>query len=221
MKLLVIEDSERLRRALKEGLRRSGYAVDTAADGPEGLAFAEVNEYDVILLDIMLPGLDGLSLLKNLRRSGNRTEVLILSARDQVEDRVRGLNLGADDYMVKPFSFDELVARIQALVRRRHDVAEPGIEIGDVRVDTVKRQALRGDCPIALTPTEYRLLEYLALRRGHVISKAQLHYRLYDSDIDTEIDTIEVVVSNLRRKLREAGTGEVVQTQRGFGYFVE
>jgi DNA-binding response OmpR family regulator len=221
MKLLVIEDSERLRRALKEGLRRFGYAVDTAADGPEGLGFAEVNEYDVIVLDLMLPGIDGLSLLKALRRAGNHTEVLILSAKDQVEDRVRGLNLGADDYLVKPFVFDELVARIQALVRRRHNITEPGIMVGELRVDTARRQAMYHEEPIPLTPHEYRLLEYLALRRGHVISKAQLHYRLYDSDIDTELDTIEVVVSNLRRKLREAGSGDVVRTQRGFGYFVD
>lgn len=221
MKLLVVEDSERLRRALLEGLRRCGFTVDVAADGWEGLAFAETIDYDVIVLDLMLPKLDGLSLLRRLRDRGHRAQVLILSARDQIEDRVRGLDLGADDYLVKPFAFEEMVARIKALVRRRHQIRSSEIKIRGLIIDTTHRLVKANGSDVSLTPAEYNLLEYLALRRGHVVSKSQLRDHLYDSESSTESNVIEVLVSNLRRKIREAGADNVIATRRGFGYCVE
>lgn len=220
MKLLVVEDSERLRRALLEGLRRCGFTVDIAGNGQEGLAFAQTNEYDVILLDLMLPGLDGLSLLKKFRDSKQRSRVLILSAKDQVEDRVRGLELGADDYLTKPFAFEELVARIKVLVRRTHDVKTPEIKLGQVAIDMAGRRVRANGEAVSLTPAEYNLLEYLALRRGHVVSKAQLRDQLYDSDSLAESNVVEVLISNIRKKVRNTGCDDIIQTKRGFGYSI-
>lgn len=221
MKVLVIEDSERLRRSLEHGLRHVGFVVDLAADGEEGLAFAQVNEYDVIVLDLMLPKLDGLSLLKALRLRGDRSGILVLSAKDQIEDRVRGLRLGADDYLVKPFAFDELCARIQTLGRRQHNVVDPVIELGLISIDTAKRRATSCGETLPLTPTEYELLECLALRRGRVVSKEQLRDWLYDSASETSSNVIEAVVSTLRKKLRWAIDADLIKTQRGFGYLIE
>lgn len=221
MKLLVVEDSERLRRALLEGLRRCGFTVDVAANGLEGLAFAETNDYDVILLDLMLPGLDGLALLKRLRDGGRHAQVLIVSAKDQVEDRVRGLELGADDYLIKPFAFEELVARIKVLVRRRHEIKTPEINVGQIAIDMAVRQVQANGQALALTPAEYNLLEYLALRQGHVISKTQLRDQLYDSDSLAESNVVEVLISNIRKKVREAGADDLIRTKRGFGYCID
>ena len=221
MKVLIIEDSERLGRALQEGLRRSGFVVDLAADGHTGLAFAEINDYDLIVLDLMLPKLDGISLLKRLRSQGDHTPVLILSAKDQIQDRVNGLEYGADDYLVKPFAFEELVARIKVLVRRRHDVKQVEIEIDGVTINTAKRNAVVDGAELSLTRAEYSLLEYLALRRGIVISKGQLRDQLYDSDAETESNVVEVLVSNIRRKIREGGASDCIKTKRGFGYYID
>ncbi|MGA8260886.1 MAG: response regulator transcription factor [Arenicellales bacterium] len=221
MKLLVVEDSERLRRALLEGLRRCGFTVDIAADGEQGLAFAQTNDYDVILLDLMLPGLDGLSLLRELRDGGRRAQVLILSAKDQVEDRVKGLEVGADDYLIKPFAFEELVARIKVLVRRRHEIKSPEIKVGQVSIDMAGRMVKANGEAISLTPAEYNLLEYLALRHGHVISKSQLRDQLYDSDSLAESNVIEVLISNIRKKVRNTGAEDVIKTKRGFGYCID
>jgi DNA-binding response OmpR family regulator len=220
VKLLVVEDSQRLSNALREGLRRLGFTVDLARNGRDGLAFAESNDYDVIVLDIMLPGLDGLSLLKKLRDRGGRAQVLILSAKDQVQDRVKGLELGADDYLIKPFAFEELVARIKVLARRRHDLKQPLVKVGSTCVDTARRVATVDGREVILTPREYSLLEYLALRRGRVVSKSQLHEALYDADSETESNVIEVLVSNVRRKIRQCGADNIVRTRRGFGYFI-
>lgn len=221
MKLLVVEDSERLRRALLEGLRRCGFTVDVAGNGQEGLAFAQTNDYDVILLDLMLPVLDGLSVLRKLRDSGRRAQVLILSAKDQVEDRVKGLELGADDYLTKPFAFEELVARIKVLVRRRHEIKSPEIRLGQLAIDMAGRRVQANGEEVSLTPAEYNLLEYLALRQGHVISKAQLRDQLYDSDSLAESNVIEVLISNIRKKVRHTGADDVIKTKRGFGYCID
>ena len=221
MKLLIIEDSERLRRSLSEGLRRDGYVVDVAGDGREGLGFARVNDYDVIVLDLMLPKLDGLSLLRELRQSGDKTHVLVLSAKDQVQDRVVGLKLGADDYLVKPFSFDELCARVNALARRKHDVKSVLVEIGGITIDLSKRLACVEDDPIPLTPSEYLLLETLALRRGRVLSKDYLTDLLYNSAEEISSNVVEVLVSSLRKKLRGACNSDPIKTRRGFGYIIE
>lgn len=221
MKILVVEDSYRLRRALGEGLRHSGFVVDLSGDGIEGLKFANATDYDVIVLDLMLPGLDGLSLLKDLRQRRNPSQVLILSAKDQVEDRVKGLELGADDYLVKPFAFEELLARIKSLGRRRYEQKSPDIAIGELIVDTSRRQARVNGHSLSLTPAEYNLLEYLVLRRGCVISKSQLQNWLSNADSEAVSNVIEVLVSNLRKKIGSVNSDTVIKTKRGFGYYVD
>lgn len=221
MKILLVEDSERLRRSLCKGLGREGFTVDTAADGAQGYEFSRRYEYDVIILDLMLPKIPGLDLLRRLRREGVNCPILILSAKDQIEDRVTGLELGADDYLIKPFAFDELCARLRTLARRQHTVRDPKIQLGPICVDTARRQVKRENCALPLTPSEYQLLEILALRRGRVISKERFRDWLYDSDTEVSSNVIEVLMSSLRKKLRSAGAAEIVQTRRGFGYLVE
>ena len=221
MRLLLVEDSDRLRRSLGQGLQRAGFAVDLAADGREGLAYGELNDYDVIILDLMLPEVDGLTVLRTLRLRGRNTHVLILSARDQVEDRIRGLELGADDYLVKPFSFDELCARVRALIRRRYESKDPVLHIGDLEIDTARRLAARDGRPLPLTPTEYALLELLALRRGRVVSRDQILGHLYDSLAEVSSNVIEVLVCSLRKKVQPDGAAPVIVTRRGSGYLIE
>lgn len=224
MKLLVVEDSERLRRSLGQGLQRAGFAVDLTADGREGLAYASVNDYDVIILDLMLPQIDGLTVLKTLRRQGTNTHVLILSARDQVEDRIRGLELGADDYLIKPFSFDELCARVRALVRRRYESKDPVLRVGRIEIDTARQLASRDGRPLPLTPTEYALLELLALRRGRVVTRDQILDHLYDSAAEVSSNVIEVLVCSLRKKVQpddEPPLPPLIVTRRGRGYLIE
>ncbi len=221
MKLLVIEDSERLRRSLGHGLRRAGFAVDLTGDGREGLAFAEVNDYDVIILDLMLPGMDGLTVLRTLRRKGRKTHVLILSAKDQVQDRILGLELGADDYLVKPFAFEELCARVRALIRRRYETKNPRIVLGSVEIDTAQRKVFLGGQPVALTPTEYALLELLALRRGRVVTREQILAQIYESETEVASNVVEVLVCSLRKKMQPAGAPPLIVTRRGSGYLIE
>ena len=221
MKLLVIEDSSKLQKSLKAGLRRLGYAVDIAIDGEQGLSFALNYDYDVIVLDLMLPKKSGLEVLKEIRRSKRDPEVLILSARDQTGDRVKGLEQGADDYLVKPFSFDELHARIQALVRRRFKQKSPILKVGDISIDTSLHIAFSGSECFNFTPTEMSILEYLALNRGRVVSPEKLHSHIYDSDSYASKNSIEVHISGLRKKVREAGRQQPIKTQRGFGYYID
>lgn len=220
MRILLVEDSPRLQRSIGAGLRRSGYAVDVAGDGEEGLWRALSDDYDVIVLDLMLPKLDGLSVLDRLRRQGKDTHVLALTARDTVEDRVRGLRLGADDYLVKPFAFDELLARIQALVRRRHGQKNPRIEIGQLALDTSARTVSVAGRHISLTPREYALLEYLALRRGELVSRTQIEQHIYDDNAEPMSNVVDSTICALRRKLDAAGGTSLIQTRRGLGYVV-
>ncbi|HSF03179.1 MAG TPA: response regulator transcription factor [Solirubrobacterales bacterium] len=221
VKVLVVEDSERLLRSLGQGLRRLGHAVDLAPDGEEALAFAETYEYDVIVLDLMLPRLSGLEVLRRLRAGGSGAHVLILSARDRVEDRVTGLVTGADDYLVKPFAFDELCARIQALGRRRHQAKNPILRLGSLEIDTARRRVSRRGDPLHLTPSEYALLELLAYQRGRVFSQEQLLQHLHRSDADVSSNVVEVLVSGLRKKIHLKGEPPILRTRRGFGYLVE
>lgn len=221
MRLLLVEDSTRLRKSLREGLSRSGFAVDEAADGGVGLAHALAIEYDVVVLDLMLPVMDGLSVLRQLRDAGRNCPVLILSARDQVADRVRGLELGADDYLIKPFAFDELSARLQALVRRRFEQRNPVIQLGEVQLNTALHSAQFHGQSLPLTPNEISLLELLALRRGRVVSFASLEDHLYAADSAVTRNAIEAHVSALRRKLRAVGEPDLVKTRRGFGYYID
>ncbi|WFB36137.1 response regulator transcription factor [Kiritimatiellota bacterium B12222] len=219
MKVLIIEDSSSLQHALTHGLQRCGYTVESAMDGEEGFLFARHHRFDVIILDLLLPGMDGLTLLKKLRALGNQTHVLILSAKDQVSDRVEGLRLGADDYLVKPFSFEELHARIATLVRRGHQNKNPDLHMGQLRINTFEKQAYLYDQVLKLTPGEYAILERLALSPGQVFSKEQLATFLQNSENEAGSKVVEVLVCTLRKKLGSESARVV--TRRGFGYFLE
>jgi DNA-binding response OmpR family regulator len=180
MRLLVIEDYLPIQRAVVKGLREAGYAVDAAADGEEGLWYGTSNEYDVIILDLMLPKLDGLTVLQRLREKGRPVHVLILTAKDAVADRVRGLDLGADDYLVKPFAFEELLARVRALGRRAYCAKNPSLEVGDLKIETTTQRVWRGKHEVRLTPREYVLLEYLAMRAGQVVTRTDIWEHIYE-----------------------------------------
>lgn len=220
MRVLLVEDSERLSAAVARGLRATGLSVDCAADGESALQFEHRYPYEVIVLDLMLPGVSGFEVLRHLRDHGSRARVLVLSARDQVTDRVSCLNLGADDYLIKPFAFDELVARVLALGRRRIGETSPVLRAGELTIDTAARVALLGNDALALAPKEYALLETLLRSRGRCLSRAELFERLYDSRSDSSDRVIEVIVSTLRAKLARAGCGDLIETRRGFGYYV-
>jgi two-component system, OmpR family, response regulator len=216
MRVLLVEDEMDLVSSLARALREEGYAVDTAPDGMEGLYKAENWEYDAIVLDVMLPKLDGWGVLQKLRQS-KRTPVLMLTARDTSRDRVRGLDSGADDYLVKPFDLSELLARLRALIRRAAGETRNVIEIGEVVIDTSGRNVTRAGSPIPLTAREYSLLEYLALHRTKVITRTTLYEHLFDEDDSTFSNLLDVHVSNLRKKL---GAG-FITTRRGHGYCIE
>jgi DNA-binding response OmpR family regulator len=219
MRVLLVEDEKRLAenvaRALREG---AGYAVDIASDGEEGLYLAESSNYDLMMLDLMLPKLDGAELLIRCRKRGNSTPVLVLTARDEKENIVRLLNAGADDYLAKPFDLGELLARAKALVRRGKGQRSPVLTIADLRIDTVERRVRRGQREIALVPMEYRVLEYLAHRPRAVVSKSELLEHLYDYNWEKFSNVIEVYVSGLRRKIDDSYPVKLIHTVRGHGY---
>jgi two-component system copper resistance phosphate regulon response regulator CusR len=221
MRVLVIEDSERLRRSLRHGLEQLGWEVESAANGDDGMNLLKERDPDAVVLDLMLPGLPGIDVLRRVRSLGSRAQILILSARDRVEDRVRGLEAGADDYLVKPFSFDELCARLQALMRRAHAREETRILVGPVAVDTAAKRAFKDGEPLHLTPSEYAVLELLVLRRGRVTSQEQILDRLYHGSTDVTSNIVEVLVSGLRRKLQTPDGAGLIQTRRGHGYVVD
>jgi two-component system OmpR family response regulator len=216
MKLLVVEDEPDLLKGLLRALRREGYAVDSAADGEEGLYKAENTDYDAIVLDIMLPRVDGWELLARLRQS-KATPVLMLTARNTTTDRVRGLDTGADDYLGKPFDNTELLARLRALIRRAAGQAAPQIEIGDVLIDTRARIVTHAGEPVPLTAREYGILEYLALHRGEVVTRAVLYEHLLDESDDTLSNLLDVHIFSIRKKLGH----EFIATRRGQGYCIE
>ncbi|MFZ0501817.1 MAG: response regulator transcription factor [Steroidobacteraceae bacterium] len=220
MRVLLVEDSARLNAAVARGLRAAGFSVDCAADGESALEFEHRYPYEVIVLDLLLPTLSGFEVLRRLRERESPARVLILSARDQVGDRVSCLNLGADDYLVKPFAFDELVARVLALARRRIGETSPVLRVGGLAVDTAARLVLVGTEALALAPKEYALLETLVRSRGRCMSRAELFEHLYDSRSDSSDRVIEVIVSTLRTKLARAGCSDLIETRRGFGYYV-
>lgn len=216
MRLLVVEDEPDLLNGLTRALRKAGYAVDAAPDGEEGLYKAQTVAYDAILLDVMLPRLDGWEVLARLRRT-RKTPVLMLTARDSTHDRVRGLDTGADDYLVKPFDLTELLARLRALIRRSAGQAQAHLELGEVVLDTRARTATRAGQPVTLTAREYAILEYLALHQGEVVTRTALYEHLFDETDDTLSNLIEVHIFNLRRKLGH----ELIATRRGQGYCLE
>jgi two-component system OmpR family response regulator len=216
VRALVIEDDKDLLRGLVQSLREDGYAVDQAADGEDGLYKANTWDYDAVVLDLMLPGMDGWELLRRLRKT-KKTPVLILTARDSVSDRVKGLDSGADDYLVKPFALTELLARLRALVRRSAGAAHPVITVGDVAIDTAAKVITRAGEPVALTAREYALVELLALHRGKMVSRTMIYDHLFDENDDSLSNLVEVHVFNIRKKLGK----DFIVTRRGLGYLID
>lgn len=222
MRILIVEDSVRLARSLKLGLRKAGHAVDVTHDGESGYSYARLNPYDAIVLDLMLPKMDGIEVLRKLRQEAKKdTLVLVLTARDQVDDRVRGLREGADDYLVKPFAFEELLARIDALGRRANGSTNPVIEVGDLAIDTRARRVTQGSKVVDLTRREYALLTYLATRRGETVSRIEIEDHLYDEDTFPMSNAVPAAICTLRSRLAAAGATDLIHTRRGLGYVLE
>ena len=218
MRLLLIEDYPPLRKSVAKGLREAGFAVDATGDGKEGLWYATGQDYDAIILDLMLPGMDGLTILRKLRAAGRDSHVLILTARNSLADRIGGLDLGADDYLVKPFAFEELLARIHALVRRRYRHKSPELRIGNLRIDTASQLVRLGEDELQVTPREYALLEYLAMRAGEVVSRTDIWEHVYDFDSSATSNVVDVYIGYLRRKIDRPGEPSLIRTVRGRGY---
>jgi two-component system OmpR family response regulator len=220
MRLLVVEDDLKLARALERGLQREGYAVDLADTGDDALSQANENDYDAVVLDVMLPGRDGFSVCRAMRTNERWAPVLMLTARDQVSDRIRGLDAGADDYLVKPFDFGELLARLRALIRRGPSERAPVIEVGDLRIDPASRMVTRGGREIELTVREFALLRFLAQRAGEVVSREQLLEHVWDTD-EGSTNVVDVYVGYLRNKVERPFRGRLIRTVRGVGFMLE
>jgi DNA-binding response OmpR family regulator len=218
MRVLVIEDYAPLSRSLCLGLREAGYAVDAALDGEDGLAHVESAVYDAIILDLMLPKVDGLTILERVRSRRNPTAVVVLTARDRVADRVKGLDLGADDYLVKPFAFEELLARMRAVIRRQYGSPAGVRRIADLEIDTAARSVKRGNQTIVLSAREYALLEYLAARQGQTVSRAEIWEHLYDFASEPSSNVVDVYIGYLRRKIDRGFEPALIHTRRGLGY---
>lgn len=220
MHLLVIEDYPPLQQSLTKGLHEAGFAVDGTRDGREGLWYAMSNEYDVIILDLMLPGMDGLEILKKIRSKGQNVHVLILTAKDTVQDRIIGLDTGADDYLVKPFAFEELLARVRALVRRSYRRKNPCIKIKDLRIDLTTQTVRRGREEIQLTSREYALLEYLAIRAGQMVSRSDIWGHVYEFNSSASSNVVDVYIGYLRKKIERPNKPALIHTVRGRGYLL-
>ncbi|MGH8017230.1 MAG: response regulator transcription factor [Opitutaceae bacterium] len=221
MRILLVEDSLRLQQTIAAAMRRSGLAIDLADNGEDGLWQALSSDYDAIVLDVMLPKRDGFDVLRSLRDSGKDTPVLLLTAKDTVQDRVYGLRQGADDYLIKPFALEELLARVEALCRRKYPIAKSRVEIDDLAIDTSAKSVWRAGTPIKLTAREYALLEYLAVRRGSVVSRAEIEEHIYDGLVDPMSNVVDSTVCILRRKLAESNARPIIHTRRGQGYVLE
>jgi heavy metal response regulator len=218
MRIFLVEDDKRIANFVAKGLRENSYAVDVATDGKDALYQASVNDYDVIVLDVMLPGKDGFEICRELRKQNINTPVLMLTARDAVEDKIAGLDTGADDYLTKPFEFGELLARLRALMRRKDIVRASKIVIEDLEIDTISQKVKRGGNEIALTAKEYALLEYLAREKGKVIGRAEIAEHVWDENFDAFSNLIDVYVKRLRSKMDEGFDAQLIQTRRGAGY---
>lgn len=218
MRILVIEDDQSLNRIVSKHLREEGYAVDSCTRGDDGLDYIEGTAYDLIVLDWMLPGLDGISLLRQARACGCLSPVLLLTARDAVDDRVTGLDAGADDYLVKPFAFDELLARVRALLRRRGMVKQSRLVLDDLTLDTATHSVSRAGQKIALTSREYALLEYLLRNQGIVLTRSQITDHVWNYDFDYDSNIVDVYIRYLRKKIDRDFAHPLIHTVRGFGY---
>lgn len=220
MRVLLVEDDARIARFVAKGLREQSYAVDVSADGDEALYQAEINSYDIVLLDVMIPGRDGFEVCGELRKSGKRMPILMLTAKDAVEDRIRGLDHGADDYLTKPFEFRELLARMRALLRRSVELRPPQIKVGDLVLDTAAQSVSRRGRQIPMTAKEYALVEFLARNAGRVVGRAEIAEHVWDEAFDPFSNLIEVYVNRLRRKIDAGEAKPLLQTRRGAGYLL-
>ena len=222
MRVLVVEDDNKIASFISKGLKEAGFAVDVAANGADGLHFGLTENYDAAVVDIMLPGLDGLALIEQLREKKINTPVIILSARRSVDDRIKGLQSGGDDYMIKPFSFSELLARIQALIRRATQVTEPStLSAGDVTMDLLTREVKRGGASVNLQAREFALLEYLMRNAGRIVSKTAILEHVYDYSFDPQTNVVDVLVCRLRNKIDKDFEPKMLHTVRGMGYVLK
>lgn len=221
MRLLLVEDDIRISNFVAKGLRENAYAVDVAADGENALYQVSINDYDAIILDVMLPVKNGFAVCRQLRESNIKTPVLMLTARDAVEDKISGLDYGADDYLTKPFAFEELLARLRALLRRSAEIRPPQITIADLIIDTTSQRVWRGGCEISLTTKEYALLEYLAREKGKVVGRAAIAEHVWDETFDAFSNLIDVYIKRLRSKMDENFAVQLIHTRRGAGYLLD
>lgn len=220
MRVLLVEDDRRIAAFVAKGLRENSYAVDLAFDGDEALYSASINTYDLFILDINLPIKNGFEVCRELRGSGNKSPILMLTARDAIDDRIFGLDRGADDYLIKPFEFRELLARLRALLRRQSEIRGPKIVVADLEIDTLSRAVRRGGKLIELTTKEYALIEFLAINRGKVLGREEISEHVWDDSFDPFSNLIEVYIRRLRSKLDEGYQIELIQTRRGSGYIL-
>jgi DNA-binding response OmpR family regulator len=220
MRILVVEDHPTLARSIAGGLRDEGYAVDLTFDGEEGLHMAQKTQYDAIVLDMMLPKRDGWSILQTLRDAGSRSPVICLTAQDAVEDRVRGLNIGADDYLTKPFAFEELIARVRAMIRRGHDKPTSVLIVGDLEIDLARKCVRRSGKTIDLSAREFALLQYLAHRKDQVVSRTDIWEHIYDQYDEVSSNVVDVYIGYLRNKIDRDFPTKVIHTRRGQGYML-
>lgn len=218
MRVLIVEDERRLSNVVKKGLVEEGFAVDQAFDGEEGLYLAESESYDLIILDLMLPKIDGLKVCSKLRRKKIKTPILMLTAKIRVEDKVEGLEVGADDYLIKPFAFSELKARMQALIRRSHNEAEPVLKIADLEVDPIRHEVKRNNKNIILTPKEFAILEYLTRHKDQVVTRTQITEHVWDYNFDALSNVVDVFITTLRRKINNGFKNKLIHTIHGVGY---
>lgn len=222
MRILIIEDEAKIAAFLKRGLKEEGYAVDMAADGEQGYFLASTQDYDLVILDLMLPGgLDGLNLCRKLRAEGNEARILVLTARDKVRDKVQGLNAGADDYLTKPFAFEELLARVRALLRKREAGSPTNLQVADLTMDLLTHKVLRAGREIELTAREFALLEYLIRNVGTVVTRTMIAEHVWDVNFDTFTNVIDVYMSYLRNKIDRAFPDKLIRTLRGRGYVIK
>ncbi len=221
MRILIVEDETKLRNFLAKGLREAEFAVETAADGEAGLAVARATRFDLLIVDVMLPKKDGWDLVKELRTGGVQTPILFLTARDSVKDRVKGLDLGADDYLIKPFAFAELLARIRTLLRRSSGQEEEHLRVADLEIDTRRHKATRSGTPLNLTPKEFLLLTHLARSPGEVVSRSEIVEQVWDIGFQPGTNVVDVIVRRLRAKVDDPFAKKLVKTIRGVGYVLE
>jgi two-component system OmpR family response regulator len=222
MRILIIEDDQQIASFVTKGLQQAGFAVDHVSDGEEGLQMAELNPYDAMVIDIMLPGLDGFSVIERLRSGGNTTPILVLSARGSLDDKLKGFQTGSDDYLTKPFSFSELQARLQALLRRTtRGQRQNVLEVGDLKMDLLSRKVSRGSREIELQPREFALLEYLMRNSGNVVSKTMILEHVWDYHFDPQTNVVDVLVHRLRNKIDKDFQTKLLHTVRGVGYVLK